>query len=503
MNGRYRRLIWATLSLGMATAVVGPQALGADKVKVEKVLQGVDLARSAGALFDAQRPTSLLQKQRWSYGVAHDSHLDAQLDRILQEIRRVAGPDAPDARIHVTPSPILEAYASDEGDIFIAVGLLQQLETCDALASVIGHEYAHVLLRHRGTPLLDSAKSVVGGLSALYLDYAYGRDPTRAVQGKTSFVRGSVAREAFMQAVQVGIAPARKKEQEAEADRTGIDLMVKAGYNPVGMVGMLVVLSRFDQVNAEKRLATPAQLPQKGTVDATVADYLANTKPARKLDQRLDRGTAVDLLNASVGALRQALNAGSTGHSPTDQRIRDARNYISTAYRRAPRPDERPLPWEGDAVVGQFFDDMDAINKALGDSAQQRTQKVDLARLMSMNNRPAAQTPLARYVVLRLYEKQAGRKQALPLLMQELSRDDSLFASHVLVLDDIAPQVDAKQAIQMLEASRTSFGDPPELLPYSIRLYKRAGENQRAQRYQTQCVGSGNDALKQQCLSAL
>ena len=99
-----------------------------------------------------------LQRQRWAYGVVEQPQLDRALDQILQELRRVAGSQAPEARIHVMPDPSFQAYATDDGSIFIAAGMLQSMESKDEVAALIAHEYVHVLRRH--TCLLYTSRCV-------------------------------------------------------------------------------------------------------------------------------------------------------------------------------------------------------------------------------------------------------------------------------------------------------------------------------------------------------
>ena len=56
-----------------------------------------------------------------------------------------------------------------------------------------------------------------------------------------------------------------------------------------------------------------------------------------------------------------------------------------------------------------------------------------------------------------------------------------------------------EQALQVLEVSRKSLGDPPELLPYGVRLNRRAGKADAARVYAARCAGSGDDLLKRAC----
>ena len=88
------------------------------------------------------------------------------------------------------------------------------------MATVISHEVAHALARHAGERLSQSMLAQAGGLG---LGVALGG-------------MGSVASTAIMQGyslgTQLGILLPYSRSQEYEADRVGLILMAKAGYDP-------------------------------------------------------------------------------------------------------------------------------------------------------------------------------------------------------------------------------------------------------------------------------
>ena len=88
-------------------------------------------------------------------------------------------------------------------------------------------------------------------------------------------------------------------------------------------------------------------------------------------------------------------------------------------------------------------------------------------------------------------------------LQKELAQSDSLFAAHQLVLELVSGSSNREQALAMLDVSRKSLGDPPELLPYGVRLNRRAGNVDAARLYASRCAGSGDDRLKQVCQKEL
>lgn len=204
-----RRILVLTLAL-FATA----HAWAEDKLIKQKHLdavgRGLQIFTGANQSLRQGQTMTALQRQRWTYGTVQHTQLDADLDQVLQEIRAVAGASAPAARIYVTPAPLLDAYATDDGSIFIAAGMLSNLPSRDALAALVAHEYAHVLMRHAGTSLLEKLSHIGGGLTSLYLDQAYV-DAQRRGSGDTDYVREALMREAAMKSIQAGIVPRRMR----------------------------------------------------------------------------------------------------------------------------------------------------------------------------------------------------------------------------------------------------------------------------------------------------
>ena len=74
---------------------------------------------------------------------------------LLAYVERVAHPLIPadingdvHFAFHILRSPIVNAFALPDGNIYLSVGLLARLENDAELAQVIGHEIGHVVLRH-------------------------------------------------------------------------------------------------------------------------------------------------------------------------------------------------------------------------------------------------------------------------------------------------------------------------------------------------------------------
>ena len=146
----------------------------------------------------------------------------------VQRVRAIAGrliqqtgafrPDAPGWKweTHVITSNEVNAWCMPGGKIAVYTALIEKLKlTDDELAAVMGHEIAHALREHGR----ERASSAVNQSIALGVIGA----ATGAGQGTMDLAQ---------LALEVTLSLPNSREQEIEADRIGVELAARAGYNP-------------------------------------------------------------------------------------------------------------------------------------------------------------------------------------------------------------------------------------------------------------------------------
>ena len=130
----------------------------------------------------------------------------------------------------VNDSDHINAFAAPGGYIIITKGMLRQLRNEAELAGVLGHEISHVTQKHHLKALRKSAFASL-----------LGEGIAGATQGKQAELVKNLAgptRELYARGLD--------KSDEFEADRMGVVLAARAGYDPYGLPAVLTTLASAD-----------------------------------------------------------------------------------------------------------------------------------------------------------------------------------------------------------------------------------------------------------------
>ena len=129
----------------------------------------------------------------------------------------------------------LNAFAVPGGYITFNSGLLLTTENESELASVVGHEIAHLTQRHLPRMVAQSQASKIPTTAAILASILVGG-------------QAGVAGVTLANATLLSNRLAYSREFEREADAIGIDLMAKSGYDPRAMSAFFAKLQRFNFV---------------------------------------------------------------------------------------------------------------------------------------------------------------------------------------------------------------------------------------------------------------
>ena len=131
-------------------------------------------------------------------------------------------------RAEIVDTPDFNAFAVPGGFVYVHRGLLERINSVDELASIMGHEIAHVSARHSASQMTKQQIFNIGVLGA-------------------SIATGGEIQK-FGDLVNMGSVLTFSKfsrDDEREADYLGIRYMVDAGFNPNGAIEAMKTIQRI------------------------------------------------------------------------------------------------------------------------------------------------------------------------------------------------------------------------------------------------------------------
>ena len=118
----------------------------------------------------------------------------------------------------------VNAWCMPGGKVAVYTGLLPVAQDEAGLAVVMGHEIAHAIAKHGSERMSQGLLQQMGGMA---LSVALSTNPSATSQ---------IFMAAYGVGTTVGIMLPYSRTHESEADRIGLILMAKAGYDPRGAV---------------------------------------------------------------------------------------------------------------------------------------------------------------------------------------------------------------------------------------------------------------------------
>jgi predicted Zn-dependent protease len=223
----------------LAPALIAAIVLGGCKSSGGFDMKNVDIGsmvKSVGNLREVKEPEEIQIGQSMTETLlgARPLYDDPELQHYVNEVglwvaRQSERPNLP-WHFGVNDSDHINAFATPGGYIIITKGMIKQLRNEAELAGVLGHEVAHVNQKHHLKALRKSAfASLLGEGVAAATDNKHA-ELVKKLAGPTKelYARGL------------------DKSDEFEADRMGVVLAARAGYDPYGLPAVLTTLASAD-----------------------------------------------------------------------------------------------------------------------------------------------------------------------------------------------------------------------------------------------------------------
>ena len=268
-----------------------------------------------------------------------DPLLNAYVNSIAQKIwNQTARKDIP-YNVKIIKAGDINSFATLGGYVYLYEGMVDFVQSDDELAAVIGHETGHIERRHVvSMQAKTEALNLLFAIASIFSPLIYN----------------------FGNVLEAGLMAKMSRADEVQADRTGLQLMARAGYDPQADVTMLKHLSTLedahvsavdrylqDHPDAKQRVADlvgyPELDPTKVTSNEMLVRALGDEERARysisaiELTQYLkgDPNNPEALLKLSQAQLAMGQTAKSeqslqaAAHNGTPQTMDDVRQHMA------------------------------------------------------------------------------------------------------------------------------------------------------------------------------
>lgn len=238
-----RAILWTIVATALAgcqtVQTTQPGAVGVERQQ-SMLVSSKEVNQSAAKAYDQVLAAADKKGQ-----LNQDPALLERVRRVSQRLIPQTGAfraDAPgwDWELNLISSKELNAWVMPGGKVAFYTGLIEKLKlTDDEIAAVMGHEIAHALREHgreRASQAMAQgiALSIIGAVAGVSRG---GMDLTQLVLNVTLNLPNS-------------------REHETEADRIGVELAARAGYDPRAAVTVWEKMSRASEGQPPEILST-------------------------------------------------------------------------------------------------------------------------------------------------------------------------------------------------------------------------------------------------------
>ncbi len=226
MRNLFSSLMPAVLAATITVACQTVQTTGGGAVGIERSQMMMVSAQEIEQA-SAQEYGKMMAQARAKGALNRDAATVQRVRRIVSRLAAQTGAfrsDAPRWRweVNVISSDDLNAWCMAGGKMAIYTGLINGLKLSDdEIAAVMGHEIAHALREHAREQV---SKQMVTGLGV-------------SVAGALLGV-GQIGQDLMSTVAKVTFELPNSREHEMEADRIGVELAARAGYDPRAAVSL-------------------------------------------------------------------------------------------------------------------------------------------------------------------------------------------------------------------------------------------------------------------------
>ena len=347
-----------------------------------------DLGDSSSATLSEQQERTIgnriMRDVRIDPAYLDDPEVAEYVSSIGARLLSVAEGGRKDIDFFVVQDDAVNAFALVGGHIGVHSGLIILTQNESELAGVIAHEISHILQKHQARMMHGASRSQWVSLAALALAIVAARG------GSPQGGQVTEAAVAAAGALQIQNQIDYTRDHEREADRVGLTLLERAGFDTRAMAAFFERLLRSNRLNELK--GAPSYLRTHPLTTERIADIQGRIEgtPAKMVPDSFEYRLARAKLRAASGSGNEAVTLFRTmlddkgvlrpredvyGLALAQRRARDLDGAWKTLETlRNPQRDRKDLPTFGmalpshpafEVLAGQLMADMGRHDEAL------------------------------------------------------------------------------------------------------------------------------------------
>ena len=394
----------------------------------------------------------------------------AVLEQYLNEarVRLVAavGKTGVPGKVMILANPGFVAFSTPDGNVYLAMGLIEALESADEVSAILAHETAHVLLKHHTADVVGDMQKKGQAL------FEMGVGAKAALSGRGTVAKGDARTIQQMQiatdATDKLVLPAWGRGQEKEADLLAVDLLAETHQSSPAVISMLEKLQAWEKVTAE--------------TDEGFWNRMVQTS------QRS--------VNEAMGlAYQKMLSTVSMNHPKTEERITDSAEYFERHYGSRALVEPASASWKAlrarpeVALVLRNYKQAFLAKKQLEAG---RAQEAYATARTAVTGRTATDA-YPNWVLARAAFALGRSREGIEALRRAVTSSEPVpnVYEDLIVAHEGAGNLPA--ALEWTDQASKTFGGAPRWMPHRIRLLRKTGRVAEANNVTIDCSLNATD----------
>ena len=419
--------------------------------------------------------------------------LQAYLQGIVTKLGKGWPGDLPALQVKVIDSYGFGPSADPFGNLFVPLGMLDNVQSEDEIAAMLGHEMSHVLLHHhdrraafqqQNALLTNVATSVV--LATMVANTGVDRSSgsmkfiSKDPLGTQKTVGNTVLYTALMNSFSENIwSTAWGRSQEDQADLLGADLMIKAGYAPRAASHSLQRLNDFQ--GKQKSLLGSFATARKDAMQASLQN-LQIDRLVKEVEVTLNQGLTTGITAAGQYFQRSHM-------SPLD-RDTELRHYLQRQYDGQRRAQVNADGWQQLRASSAVAPSLQAYKDAYAATVALEQKHVREARLFSDQALASVvrDQPGIRRAAFSVDMAQGKRREAL--LELQAIKDWSLASPELydLMIAHHLRNNDGRAALAMIDQAERTLGSEELFITEKLAAHKQLKDDAQVKSLARKCA---------------